>query len=893
MQLTDVDKIATQLRFLKDRPESCVLFLGAGASKSAGIPLAGELASLLLEHIDFSGLVGDCTNKEYATIMSELPPFNRKLFLNEFISKAKLNQTHLYAAALMKAGYIDTVVTVNFDPLMLQALSVLNIFPSVYDMAITREFMSLRIDPPAVVYLHGQSNGFWQLNTEDEMPMALKNIEGLFNNILSTRSIIVVGYSGSDPVFKVLTQVAKYDFGMYWVGYKEEPPLLHVKKELLDRHHKSPKFLPGFTSDDFFRELKNKLAIDEPNIISKPFSHVKETVQIIGEFEIDSLKLPWTSNTLKWIDAAIEGFEMGKGFENIAEAKVEYIYVDKILEKLKEILDQEKYEMIGSIEEKVLTLNDEAATTYLSHIYSNWGVALNNQGRKANDSELVSMSISKFSKAIEINPKNSKAYNNWGSTLIYIGTYRSVNVDLMDEAIQKFRKCTEIDPDFYKAYFNWGNAYARIAKATHNENSCESLNKAIEKYAKATEINPEMHEAFQNWGTALSDLATREGSNSLSLLFQSIEKYKIVDSLKPKKEDNCFNWGNALHKLFGITGEEKYIIEAIEKFSIANSIRPTYETYNNWGEALFDLSKFRSNDEQILNEAIDKYSKSTELHSNYLAYTNWGEALIHLAQSKNFNDNLLREAIDKFIKVLELQPDNAEAYNRWGDALVALIGPNADNENGDELVGQAIDKYLYSLKLDPNQSVVYGKCAHAYQYLHDKRKEDKSLFFKSVENYAKATEIEPGYHVAYFWWGRLLKSAGETEIPDLDLLEQAFEKTKIAIKISKGKDQYLDGIVQVVSVLNRVKSAKVLDYANETLEMLNEYTTIGSYTQAYNKACVNSILLNYDDALHWFEIALKNNDSNGRDYIESDIDFDNIRTLPKFKEILDRYRPAF
>lgn len=303
------------MKILKEQQRGCILFLGAGASKSAGIPLAKELSEILRNDSIYKDLLHDLDKNDYVSLMSELTPNNRKAFIKEFIDKSKLNQTHLYAAALMKAGYIDTVVTVNFDPLMLKALSMLNIFPAVYDMAVSREFIIGGIEHPAVVYLHGQSHGFWQLNTEDEMPIALNNIKNLFSEITATRSLIVVGYSGNDPVFTELSKIAKFEHGIFWVGYKDEEPSPHIKEQLLDKYNKSPWFLNGYSSDEFFQQLKSELLVEEPDIINKPFTFLKETIAIISDFNISFTNASWTDKIHLWIDSAIEVFELNKGFQ--------------------------------------------------------------------------------------------------------------------------------------------------------------------------------------------------------------------------------------------------------------------------------------------------------------------------------------------------------------------------------------------------------------------------------------------------------------------------------------------------------------------------------------------------------------------------------------------------
>ncbi|MBA2406449.1 MAG: hypothetical protein H0V65_00430 [Chitinophagales bacterium] len=94
MRETSVKKIAAVLRNLKSGHDkkSSILFLGAGASASAGMPIAQELAEILERDSRFTSLLEDCPDRQYSTFMRELNPSDRKQFLNEYISKAKLQK---------------------------------------------------------------------------------------------------------------------------------------------------------------------------------------------------------------------------------------------------------------------------------------------------------------------------------------------------------------------------------------------------------------------------------------------------------------------------------------------------------------------------------------------------------------------------------------------------------------------------------------------------------------------------------------------------------------------------------------------------------------------------------------------------------------------------------
>lgn len=174
-----------------------IFFLGAGASRSGKIPLAGEIIIKILKDYPDNPFIKDLPNDQrtYAKLMECLLPNQRDELLKKYIDDAKINVTHIYLAQLISEGYVDYVLTVNFDNLMLRALALYNIFPSTYDMAILKDFTTSTFKEKSVVYLHGQHHGLWLLNTPEEMGKVRHNVPRIFDTIKNQRPWVFIGYS--------------------------------------------------------------------------------------------------------------------------------------------------------------------------------------------------------------------------------------------------------------------------------------------------------------------------------------------------------------------------------------------------------------------------------------------------------------------------------------------------------------------------------------------------------------------------------------------------------------------------------------------------------------------------------------------------------------------------
>ncbi|MDH5443753.1 MAG: SIR2 family protein, partial [Hadesarchaea archaeon] len=341
----DVEIIAEQLR-CKDKGHSIAVLLGAGMSVSAGIPTAKGMIQAVKSK--FPLLARNCTKETYPAYMSLLAPAQRRQLIGSFVDNAKINLAHLYLGALVKENYVDRILTTNFDPLVIRSLALFNIYPAVYDFAASQKFIPGEAAQPSVFYLHGQRDGFVLLNTEEEIKKHSEKLKDVFQDVDRRRCWIVIGYGGeNDPVFDRLAEINVFQNKLFWIGYKDEEPKEHVLEKILKPKCKFGYYVKGYDADKFFLDLAKKLDLPEPQIISKPFSHLKEAINTIAEYHIDDKLTNPTRETKKWIDAAIKGFEEGKGFEDIKAAQKRIINVDEMIRKTRDIWVHSKFNQIN------------------------------------------------------------------------------------------------------------------------------------------------------------------------------------------------------------------------------------------------------------------------------------------------------------------------------------------------------------------------------------------------------------------------------------------------------------------------------------------------------------------------------------------------------------------
>ncbi len=632
----EIKHIAYRLKQLKDKNNKAIIFLGAGCSVSAGIPRASAIVMDVLEKHQLNPDVADKVGKDsinYAQLMGCLQPQERKELFAEYVSKANVNVSHIYLAHLLQNGYVDYIVTTNFDNLMLRALALHNIFPPVYDLSNLQDLTTTTLDTQSIIYLHGQHHGMWQLNTEEEMNRVVKGEArtaiNIFSKIANGRPWIVIGYSGEDFIFDALAAQGRFDNSLFWVGYKDDEPSARVQEKLLRKPNTQTFWIKGYDADSFFIKLSAELNEAQPLVFDKPFSFLEEVLQNIKEIDGDETyktAKERLAQSKQLVADAIERYET-VGADN---ATMDDIAIEKaqLKKALIDCLLNDKYDELAVLEAKVIELGYDDLLPDVADVYYNWGIDLGKLADTKSGVEaegLYREAFAKFARTVEIKHDKHEAWLGWGTYLGKLAGIKSgtEGEGLYREAFAKFARAVQIKPDYHEALYNWGNDLSSLA-GTKNSLETEGLyREAFVKYARAVEIKPDKHEAWNNWGSYLGSLAdTKGGLEAEGLYWEAFAKFARSVEIKPDKHGAWNNWGCYLGKLAaaksGIEAEGLYR-EAFAKYARAVEIKPdTNEVWYNWGYDLMQLWNHTGKADKLLyNEAETKLSKYMQMGGGF------------------------------------------------------------------------------------------------------------------------------------------------------------------------------------------------------------------------------------------------------------------------------------
>jgi tetratricopeptide (TPR) repeat protein len=612
-RLRTLEDVVEALRHAKDRDKKCSLLIGAGCSETAGIPTASGFVKEIERR--YPCAYTHAKQKTYPACMSALPPGDRRDLIASYVDKAKINWAHLGIAQLMKGGFIDRVLTTNFDPLVVRSCAMAGFFPAVYDSAASKLFRPEDIFDQAIFHLHGQRAGFVLMNTEAECSKHKESLAPVFTDAGSGRVWLVVGYSGAnDPVFDLLANTEVFHRGLYWVVNGEDTePESHVIERLLKPEGKCAFYVRTTGADEFFVSLTQKLDCFPPQVIGDPLGRVKEDLDRILPY-----KLPGSSSETDIVEETRNDVLQLRKQQQRQKKRAEAI----------SLLLKGDYEAVASL---LRDASDAESYDLRAWAFIGQGNSLLQQARLKGGTtagnKLFMKAGAKYAKAIRIKSDMHDAFYNWGTTLLEQAKLKGGTPEsdqLFAEAGEKFAEAVRIKPDMHEAFNNWGSTLLEQAKLKGGTPESDQLfAEAGEKFAEAIRIKPDMHEVLFNWGTALSEQAKlKEGTPESDQLFaEADKKFAEAVRIKPEKHEAFNNWGIALSeqaKLKAGTPEsDQLFAEAGTKFAAAVRIKPEkHEAFNNWGIALLEQAKLKgmsSEGERLFTEAGTKFNEAIRI----------------------------------------------------------------------------------------------------------------------------------------------------------------------------------------------------------------------------------------------------------------------------------------
>jgi protein O-mannosyl-transferase len=373
-------------------------------------------------------------------------------------------------------------------------------------------------------------------------------------------------------------------------------------------------------------------------------------------------------------------------------------------------------------------------------------------GLTFNRNEDYKTAISIWRDAVEKQPDNCNARNNFGQALAAAGD--------IPEALIQFQKAVDIKPDKADARCNLGSTLLDLGQ----------VDKAMEQLRMALEIKPELALANVNLGMALLqrgqldeagkllEKALQYEPNNAAAYIQighinvkqnrfdnALEDFTKALDLQPGNPEVLSNMAST----FAVMGKLDDAIEIYKK--ILTSPRGSSETVSTvlLADARFNLGNIFQMKGKI-NEAVQEWKEALKIKPDYIeVYLTWAECL---AGQGNLDD-----AIALYQKVLEIKPGTAEAHNKLGNAL-----------RGKGRIDEAIDQYETALTIKPDFVKAHYSLAAVLG--------ERGRIDDAIAHLRKTLEIAPRHPEAHYHLGRALQIQGK--------IDEALEEYQKALEIA-------------------------------------------------------------------------------------------------------------
>jgi SIR2-like domain len=205
----------------------------------AGAPV--PLADQSDDRIDWYSVYDEMFRRHYAT-----PDDTRQLF-GKIVREAKgaINWAHMCLGELVSRGLVSTVLTTNFDQLVLLGVVRAGLLPVVCDGVESLNRIAGAPQHPQVIELHGSRHTYLLRNRPEDVkevwqnPQASAAVQKLLQH---ATTFVVVGYGGREEgVMELLIQAADIyrDKNLFWVQYSADPKTLNQKANLTESEGRS------------------------------------------------------------------------------------------------------------------------------------------------------------------------------------------------------------------------------------------------------------------------------------------------------------------------------------------------------------------------------------------------------------------------------------------------------------------------------------------------------------------------------------------------------------------------------------------------------------------------------------------------------------------------------
>src|SRR6185295_7562558 len=253
-----VQDVVDSLKIARGRPRDdewggVTFLVGAGCSRGAGIPLADAIARELV--VDLAHSLSDTQTfaeadaalqwlKANGKLAQDLPwprvygqifedyykdaPTQQRILARFVDAATGINWAHACLGELVRAHLVNTVVTTNFDQLVLDGMIRSDILPTIADGIRALDRIEGQPGYPQLIHIHGSRRTYQLRNSvtaTTDYAASHPVVRAISELLRSTPALVVVGYAGAEEgIMAALLDAARNASPcppIYWILYSD------------------------------------------------------------------------------------------------------------------------------------------------------------------------------------------------------------------------------------------------------------------------------------------------------------------------------------------------------------------------------------------------------------------------------------------------------------------------------------------------------------------------------------------------------------------------------------------------------------------------------------------------------------------------------------------------
>ncbi|MEG0030367.1 TPR end-of-group domain-containing protein [Acinetobacter sp.] len=519
----NVQEVAQLLKQAKENKKPYVFFTGAGCSVKADVPSATGLIQEICDKfpIQVKNIDPEKDKYNYGKYMSALDKDERRRLLKpHIIDNKKINWAHIALACLMQSGYIERVLTFNFDSILSRACNMLGLHPSIYDFATANPHLYHLISDPSIVHLHGQGTGFVQLNTADETKEHTEKLSDFIANTLNSNPSLFIGYSGNaDAFFPLLEEKYSEQHRLIWTGTRGTIDELESEsvKTFLNKNNNITHYVGKIFADEFLIQLAKELDCFPPELFLNPYTFLDKQLNVIQKYPLsdgldvlsnlrgylkEQSKTPLSESLYTAFIHKYPTKESTNDLSNEAIDDVMWAYN----KQAQLLFDDQKHD-------DSLELYEKATNIHSNHFgcQLNFAFTLSTLAQEKQNLSLFEKALEKYQKLITLNRLQSVVYGQYALT-IHKKAFLCRDQESLKKALTHFDTALHFDNNHTDNLGNYANALADYTELTKN---ISHLEHAIQLHENALNIEPYHLQHLNGYVAKLLSLFHSNADNTL------------------------------------------------------------------------------------------------------------------------------------------------------------------------------------------------------------------------------------------------------------------------------------------------------------------------------------------------------------------------------------------